>query len=80
MTMDDRGLLAAIGMALYGPSWKSELAHDLGVEDRSLRRWIQTSEVPIGVWRDLFVLLADRRDVIEPLLAELLGRTGHDKL
>jgi hypothetical protein len=73
--MDDRTLLAAIGEALYGQSWKVALAGDLKVDDRSLRRWIQTGEVPDGVWRDLIVLLADRRGVIESLLTEVRDRS-----
>jgi len=73
--MDDRTLLAAIGEALYGKSWKAALAGDLNVDDRSLRRWIQTDEVPDGVWRDLIDLLANRREVIESLLAEVSDRS-----
>jgi len=73
--MDDRTLLAAIGEALYGQSWKTELAGDLKIDDRSLRRWIQTGEVPEGVWRDLIVVLADRRGVIDSLLIEVRERS-----
>lgn len=72
--MDDRTLLVAIGEALYGQSWKTELAADLKVDDRSLRRWIQTGEVPLGVWRDLIALLADRREVIDSLLTAVRDR------
>lgn len=72
--MDDRTLLAAIGEALYGQSWKVAMAVDLDVDDRSLRRWIQTGEVPDGVWRDLIALLTDRQDVIESLLTEARDR------
>lgn len=73
--MDDRTLLAAIGEALYGQSWKTELAGDLKVDDRSLRRWIQTGDVPVGVWRDLIVLLTDRREVIDSLLTAVRDRS-----
>ena len=73
--MDDRTLLAAIGEALYGQSWKVELSGDLNVDDRSLRRWIQTGKVPDGVWRDLIDLLANRREVIELVLAEVRDRS-----
>jgi hypothetical protein len=75
LKMDDRTLLAAIGEALYRQSWKTELAGDLNVDDRSLRRWIQTGEVPEGVWRDLIVLLADRRGVIDSLLIAVRERS-----
>lgn len=73
--MEDRTLLAAIGEALYGQSWKTELARDLKVDDRSLRRWIQTGEVPIGVWRDLSVLIADRMEVFDTLLIAIRERS-----
>lgn len=73
--MDDRTLLAAIGEALYGQSWKTELARDLKVDDRSLRRWIQTGEVPTGVWRDLTVLIADRMEVLDTLLIAIRERS-----
>jgi hypothetical protein len=73
--MDDRTLLVEIGEALYGRNWKTELAADLKVDDRSLRRWIQTGEVPTGVWRDLIVLLADRQEVIGSLLRRVRERS-----
>lgn len=44
--MDDRELLAAIGEALHKGEWKAKLARDLAIDDRSLRRWVQTNNVP----------------------------------
>jgi len=73
--MDDRGLLAAIGEALYGERWKTELANDLKIDDRSLRRWIQTSEIPPGVWRELAELLEARRADIDGLLPQVRERS-----
>lgn len=73
--MDDRGLLAAIGEALYGERWKTELANDLKIDDRSLRRWIQTSEIPQGMWRELAELLEARRVDIDCLLPQVRERS-----
>ena len=33
-------LLAEIGEALYGERWQTALAHELGVADRTVRRWV----------------------------------------
>jgi hypothetical protein len=32
-------LLREAGEALYGPRWQSELSRELGVTDRTMRRW-----------------------------------------
>lgn len=32
-------LLCKAGEALYGARWQSDLARDLGVADRTMRRW-----------------------------------------
>ena len=32
-------LLAQAGAALYGPRWQSEMARDLGINPRTVRRW-----------------------------------------
>ncbi len=51
--------LAAVGAALYGPLWQTELARQLGVNDRTVRRWLAgASPVPAGVVDDLRPLLA----------------------
>jgi len=41
-----RDLFCRVGAALYGPRWQSELARDLGVSDRTVRRWA-AGEQPI---------------------------------
>lgn len=48
------------GEALYGPRWHAELARQLGITYRTLRRWM-TGEypVPAGVAGDVGVLLAE---------------------
>lgn len=45
---------AKIGAALRGPSWRAALADDLGVAERTVRRWEHgEAAIPAGVWGDL---------------------------
>ncbi len=65
-------LLAESGEALYGPRWQSELARDLGVADRTVRRWVAgTSEVPSGLYLDLLRLTQERAAVLDALAPRL---------
>jgi len=54
-------LLAAAGHALYGDRWKTELARDLKVAERTVRRWA-TGEfgIPPGLAGDVLDLLHER--------------------
>lgn len=50
--------LALVGEALYGPLWRTELARQLGVTYRTMRRWLAgQSPIPAGIARDLAVLI-----------------------
>jgi transcriptional regulator with XRE-family HTH domain len=54
----DQKLLTAVGEALYGARWQSDIARDLGVSDRTIRRWASGEDIPRpGVWRDLLALV-----------------------
>jgi hypothetical protein len=65
-------LLRETGEALYGPRWQSELARDLDVSDRTIRRWVAGSDdVPEGVYLDLLRLITERADVLDRLEAKL---------
>lgn len=47
-------LFAKVGGALYGPSWRNVLATELGVSERTVRRWQDgTSAIPDGIRGDL---------------------------
>lgn len=62
--------LAAIGRALYGERWQTALAHDLGVTDRTMRRWAAgASPVPDGIEAECRRLLDRRQAHIAGLLA-----------
>lgn len=69
-------LLVECGEALYGQQWQSALARDLGVADRTVRRWVAgTSEVPAGLYLDLLRLTQERAaalDALGPRLRETL--------
>lgn len=65
-------LLKRCGEALYGPRWQSELARDLKVADRTVRRWVDgSSDVPDGVYLELLGLCNARAAELDDLIAVL---------
>jgi len=65
-------LLVECGEALYGPLWQSALARDLGISDRTMRRWVAgTSEVPAGLYIDLLRITQERAQVLDELAPRL---------
>jgi hypothetical protein len=67
-------LLAETGEALYGPRWQSDLARDLGVSDRTVRRWAAgTHDMPPGVSNDL-LRLARKRALLLDAVSERLEK------
>ena len=68
-------LLAEAGEALYGTRWQSDLPRDLGVSDRTVRRWAAgTHQVPAGVHADLLRLVQDRVQLLGDLACMLDNR------
>jgi predicted transcriptional regulator len=62
-------LLREIGEVLYGPRWQSELSRELGVSDRTVRRWIAgAEEAKQGVYVDLWRLLEERAAALDDVL------------
>jgi len=61
--------LNAIGPALYGARWTTDLARAMGVTDRAVRRW-QTGHFAISAARerDIRALLRERHALIYKLL------------
>ena len=69
-------LLVESGEALYGPQWQTALARDLGVSDRTMRRWVaDTSAVPAGLYTDLLRLTQERAAALDAL-ADRLREAG----
>ncbi|WP_304175917.1 hypothetical protein [Phenylobacterium aquaticum] len=67
MTPDD---LAAKGRALCGARWQTALAAELGVADRTMRRWLAgDSPVPEAVEARLRAMLKRRHDELGDLSA-----------
>jgi hypothetical protein len=54
-------LLREAGQALYGPRWTTDLARDLDVADRTMRRWSAgASPIPEGLGLELRELMKAR--------------------
>lgn len=67
-------LLLEAGEALYGERWQSELSRDLGVSDRTMRRWAAgTTDVPVGLYVDLLRLTQERAAKLEAMAPRLLA-------
>lgn len=65
-------LLRDVGEALYGPRWQTDLARDLDVSDRTMRRWAAgVDAVPPGAMIDLLRLAQERAQRLDDLAAEL---------
>lgn len=58
--------LRAAGEALYGPQWQSALAESLGVNRRTIRRWLSGQfQVPDSIGADLRSIAKDRISAIK---------------
>lgn len=67
-------LLKRVGTFIYGEEWQAPLARDIGVNERSMRRWVAgTDEIPRGVWRDL----GDRLEIWHRALGHLVSAVKH---
>ena len=65
-------LLRDTGEALYGPRWQSDLARDLHVSDRTVRRWIAgRAGMPAGIALDLLRLCDERAQALSDLRGRL---------
>ncbi len=65
-------LLHDTGAALWGPRWQSEMAREMAVADRTVRRWAAgATPVPAGVWVDLLRLSQERAEALDGLSTRL---------
>lgn len=70
MTPSDR--LQSVSTALYGSWSPSSLAEDLGVSERSVRRWVAGSHaIPETIWPELRTICLDRADSLMALMGEI---------
>jgi hypothetical protein len=72
-------LLHEVGEALYGPRWQTDLAQDLSVSDRTIRRWAACAEdLPLGVYLDLLGLTQERALLLDALVERLKRAASPD--
>lgn len=65
-------LLRDTGKALYGTRWQTDLARDLGVADRTVRRWVAgVDDLPAGVALDLWRLCEERAAALDAVIGRL---------
>lgn len=67
----DKDLLRDVGEALYGSRWQSEIAKDLNVADRTVRRWMADAVISDGVAADLAQLARQRLSLIQQVIERL---------
>lgn len=54
--------LKAVGKYLYGGGWQSALAEDLGINVRSVQRWVaRDNPIPAGAWQEIIELAAEKQ-------------------
>jgi hypothetical protein len=66
--------LATVGTTLYGEgeAWPSRLAENLGVNERTLRRWLAgESAIPENVWDELINIAIGRAREIADLIPQI---------
>ena len=68
-------LLKRVGEALYGAQWQSPLARDLGVSDRTMRRWAAPEGPPDSIIGELLALVRARSTTLGEI-AEALERAA----
>lgn len=65
-------LLRAAGEALYGPRWQSDLARELHISDRTMRRWLAgPADLPTGVAADIRQLCETRASHLKEVIDRL---------
>jgi hypothetical protein len=66
--MQDAGLIAEVGRALWGPAWKGPMAESIHHQKGAVAEWATgRSPVPAGVWSELKELVRRRRHELDAL-------------
>jgi hypothetical protein len=77
----DQQMLDEIGTRLYGNSWQSALARDLGLSRRSIERWrFGMFRIAPDRWEQILFLLHRKRGEIMELEHELANYMAHRPL
>ncbi|WP_316236751.1 hypothetical protein [Bradyrhizobium sp. SZCCHNR1015] len=73
-------LFIAIAQLLYGSHWQAGVSGDLGVAERTIRRWSAGADrIPPGVWNDLRNRLFNRRVEADRMYNRLSGLLSQEK-
>ena len=68
--MSNAEKLTIIGQALYGQSWKSEMAKSLGYDYRRIQHWMTGSRpIPDDIWPKLGILVEQHQDELAKIKA-----------
>ena len=74
-SLNDIEILRTCGVVLHGGRWRTSLAPDLQVTERTIRNWLAGDHpIPPDVMPKLLRLLEQRREVIEDLVTNLKDR------
>jgi hypothetical protein len=61
--MTSKDLIRVVGEALWGPRWQSDMAHHLGIGDRTIRRWAAGETQPAEpLWGKLLAAIDERQE------------------
>ena len=72
--IDNLNTLKQAGELLHSKDWQRPLAKDLGVNDRTVRRWVsRDSQVKDGVIADLKIILQSKIDNMQKMLDSFDG-------
>ncbi len=65
-------LLREAGKALYGEQWQSALARAIGVNERTLRRWVTGKwDMPPSLTGDIAKICVERADALHEMAERL---------
>ena len=63
--------LYQVGEVLYGSCWQTDLSRDLGISDRTVRRWVVNKKPPPTVWGDNLTLVKNKKLELDSLIREI---------
>ncbi|MBA5779125.1 hypothetical protein H2509_18510 [Stappia sp. F7233] len=74
-------LIRDVGEALYGPRWQSDMARDLDVSDRHIRRLAAgASDLTPGMAMDLWRLAEERAAALDDVIERLKVAAGPSQI
>jgi len=75
--MDEAALIAVVGQALWGPTWKTPMADAVRHQKSAIADWASGRQpVPVGVWSELKEIVHRRRHELDALAPRI--QKAHD--